>query len=130
MYRACLIRLVQEYAFSSEIALLRVGLALAKGSQLEKLNAFVEADSRILREGGRLSGSALPFDHQLPPIVPLDSSYSRLQGHSIHLASLHGGTSPTASFANQHVWILGYIVLYYYLILLLLGFIKGSGRPW
>jgi hypothetical protein len=76
MSRAYLIRLVQEHAFSTEIALLRVGRALPKGSKLEKLNAFIEADSGILRLGGRLSGSALPLDHRHPPILPHDSSYS------------------------------------------------------
>jgi hypothetical protein len=59
MSRAYLIRLVQEHVLSTEIALLRVGRALPKGSKLEKLNAFLEVDKGILRAGGRLSGSAL-----------------------------------------------------------------------
>jgi hypothetical protein len=107
MFRASLIRLVQKHAFFTEIALLKVDRALPKGSQLEKLNAFVEVDSGILRVGGRLSGSALPLDHRRPPILPHDSSYSRLLVHYMHLASLHGGLSLTASFVNQHAWILG-----------------------
>jgi hypothetical protein len=83
---------VQEHAFSTEITLLRVGRELPKGSKLEKLNAFIEADSGILRLGGRLSGSALPppiflMTPRHPPILPHDSSYSRLLVHSMHLAS-------------------------------------------
>jgi hypothetical protein len=78
--RASLIRLVQKHAFATEMALLEVG---------------------------RLSGSALPLDHRHPPILPRDSSYSRLLVRSMHLASLHGGPSLTASFVNQHAWILG-----------------------
>jgi hypothetical protein len=99
MSQACLIRLVQEHAFSTEIALLRVGRALPKGSKLEKLNAFLVADSGILRVGDRVSGSALPLDHRHPPILPHDSYYSRLL--------VHYNPSLTASFFNQHALILG-----------------------
>jgi hypothetical protein len=42
---------VQQHVFSTEIALLRAGSALPKGHKLEKLNAFVDADSGILRVG-------------------------------------------------------------------------------
>jgi hypothetical protein len=70
-----------------------MGRALPKGSKLEKLNAFVEADSGILHVGCRLSGSALPLDHGHPLILPHDSSYSRLLMHSMYFASLHGSST-------------------------------------
>jgi hypothetical protein len=85
----------------------RVGQTLPKGSKLEKLNACMEADSGILRVGRCLLGSALPLDHRHPPILPHDTSYSRLIVHSMHLVSLHGRPLLTASFVNQHTWILG-----------------------
>jgi hypothetical protein len=78
MSRAYLIRLVRERAFSTEIALVKAGRALPKGSKLEKLNAFVEVDSGILRVGGRLSGSELTLNHRYSPILRHDSSFSRL----------------------------------------------------
>jgi hypothetical protein len=98
---------VRERAFSTEIALLKAGRALPKGSKLEILNAFVEADSGILSVGGRLSGSELTLNHRHPPNLPHNSSYSRLLVHSMYLASLHGGPSLTASCVNQYAWILG-----------------------
>jgi hypothetical protein len=97
MSRACLIRLVQEHAYSTEIALLSVGRTLPKGHN----------GSGILRVGGRLLGSALPLDYRHPSILAYDTSYSRLLVHSMHLASLHAGPLITASFVNQHGWILG-----------------------
>jgi hypothetical protein len=40
MFRACLIRLVHEHAYSTEFVLINVDRTLPKGSKLEKFNAY------------------------------------------------------------------------------------------
>ena len=105
--RSTIIKIAQESAFATEIALLQGHKSLTKRSPLNRLNPFVDPKDGILRVGGRLSHSDLCWARKHPPILPHRSAVSRLFVREAHLSSLHGGPTFTSNTLINRVWVLG-----------------------
>ncbi|XP_076280097.1 uncharacterized protein LOC143208966 [Lasioglossum baleicum] len=100
-----IVRHVQAHAFRSEISRLKESKPLDKRSLLTPLNPFIDQFG-ILRVGGRLQNSFLPWETKHPRILP-KHRISELILRDAHLLSLHGGTQLTVYTARQKYWILG-----------------------
>ena len=97
------IRLSQRAAFGDEIALLerqrqkeRPDPLPFKGP-LQALNPFV-CSASVLRVGGRLKYSALPFTRKHPPIMDRSCELAGLIISWAHTRALHGGFRSTYSY--------------------------------
>ncbi|GFS48626.1 integrase catalytic domain-containing protein [Trichonephila clavipes] len=64
-----LIRMVQEQVFLAEIKSLQSKGVVSPNSKLRNLNPFIDSDG-LLRVGGRLSNSDLPYVNKHPAILP------------------------------------------------------------
>ena len=77
---------------------------LPKGSQLEKLYAFIH--NGIIRVGGRLQNSSLDFELKHPIVLPRSSSVLTLTIRWCHNQCQHGGRGMTLYTVRQNgYWI-------------------------
>ncbi|XP_037047939.1 uncharacterized protein LOC119082532 [Bradysia coprophila] len=107
-YRAALkswIKCTQAECFETEIELCLFGDELPRKSKLLPLRPFLDSDG-ILRVGGRLSNSDLPFESKHPIILPKRHHLTKLLIEQAHDLTLHGGPSLMSAFLNKF-WIFG-----------------------
>lgn len=95
---------MQAASYESKLSIVRSGKALAKRSLLTNLNPFLDKDD-VLRVGGRLKHSLLPFDTKYPAILPAQSHFTLLIIHSCHRKTLHGGTQQTLGLLRHQFWV-------------------------
>ncbi|KAJ8036706.1 hypothetical protein HOLleu_20758 [Holothuria leucospilota] len=97
-----ILKAVQEEGFSAEISKLRAAKAnsehtkptIKKGSPLCRLNPFLDEDG-IIKVGGRLGRSDLPFTERHPILLPKNTHLSRLIVEHFHGKVLHQGRQMT-----------------------------------
>ena len=100
------LREVQRERFSEELTTLRQGRNVLKGSQLWRLSPFLDSDG-ILRVGGRLEMSNLPYDAKHPVVVPKKHHISKLVVAHIHVQGHHSlGVNATLAELRQKYWII------------------------
>ncbi|XP_014207284.1 uncharacterized protein LOC106638549 [Copidosoma floridanum] len=104
-FLAC-VRLSQSETFGEERARLQSGKRLPKGNPLTSLAAFLDTNG-VLRVGGRLGFSSLPYEERHPLILSGASSLASLVLSWAHTRALHGGYKVTSAYAAQRAWILG-----------------------
>lgn len=100
-----ILRAVQRNSFANEISALAHKKPLPRRSPLLPLNPFVDQDG-VIRVGGRLRKSFLPWETKHPAILP-KHPVSDLVIRDAHLLSLHGGTQITTYTTRQRYWVLG-----------------------
>lgn len=100
-----LIRLVQEQTFSQEMNLLKSRKPLPK--VFRKLNPFID-DKNILRVGGRLTHSSLPYTQKFPILLPGNHRLTFLLIEFYHKSYLHAGPQTLQYLLAQKYWILSY----------------------
>lgn len=101
--KACLTRLVQEDAFSDEIRELEKGKSVSKKSTIRLLNPFLDSE-RVLRVGGRLSLSQLPYPTKHPALLPANHPFTRLVAEYYHLKLFHGGGRHLLATIREEFW--------------------------
>ena len=95
---------LQKKHFATEVSDLSSGKQLKKSSRLIKLDPiFVDG---LLRVGGRLRNSTLPYDTKHPIILPSDSPASVLIVQSLHISAGHMGRNHVLSRLRERFWIL------------------------
>lgn len=97
------VKLTQGRYFEGEISRLRSNQPVISGP-LRSLQPFLEGS--ILRVGGRLRNSALPYDTKHPMILPSQSRLSVLICLHAHRQTLHGGVQLSLTYIRQRFWIL------------------------
>ncbi|XP_050494523.1 uncharacterized protein LOC126875676 [Bombus huntii] len=97
-----LVKLLQFCYFSDEIRTLRTDRNSAVKGKLQRLNPFLDKDG-MLRVGGRLSHSPMPFSQKHPIIVPKSSVTALIIEHE-HLINLHSGTQATLYALRRSYW--------------------------
>lgn len=99
----CVVIHMQYNFFEHEIRRLNAGKLVSKTSKLRSLSPFIDSEG-LLRVGGRLQRSLLPFDEKHPMILNyqpvLDSLIKR---H--HIAVCHGGPALTLGNLRRRFWI-------------------------
>ncbi|CAB0027785.1 unnamed protein product [Trichogramma brassicae] len=103
-FKAC-VRLSQSQSSERELTIIRAGLAVPVRSPLASLDSFICSEG-LLRVGGRLHQSQLPFDQKHPPIVDGSNALAALIIGWAHLQTLHGGFRATYVQVLQRVWLI------------------------
>ncbi|GFX69844.1 integrase catalytic domain-containing protein [Trichonephila clavipes] len=87
-----LIRMVQEQVFLAEIKSLQNKGVVSPNSKLRNLNPFIDSDG-LLRVGGRLSNSDLPYVNKHPAILPGNHNLTVQIIAHFHRKNLNTGVS-------------------------------------
>ncbi|CAB0030756.1 unnamed protein product [Trichogramma brassicae] len=103
-FEACLVRSQLQY-FEVEARELRHSRPVPRKSPLAALDPFLDAKG-ILRVGGRLHHSALPFHLKHPPILDGSSHLATLVIDWAHARSIHGGFKATYVQVFQRAWLI------------------------
>ncbi|XP_025267450.1 uncharacterized protein LOC112638978 [Camponotus floridanus] len=99
-----LVKLVQRLHFPKELELLIKQQDLNKSSPIIRLNPFVD-ESGVLRVGGRLKLSYLPYTAKYPALLPGHHPFSRLIIIHEHERHFHAGPQATLSAVRQSYWL-------------------------
>ena len=95
----------QRERFTEELTNLKGGGTVSKSSQLWRLSPFMDSDG-ILRVGGRLELSSLPYDAKHPVILPKKHHISKLVVAHVHNRGHHNlGVNFTLAELRQKFWI-------------------------
>ncbi|GFX29126.1 integrase catalytic domain-containing protein [Trichonephila clavipes] len=84
--------MVQEQVFLAEIKSLQSKGVVSPNSKLRNLNPFIDSDG-LLRVGGRLSNSDLPYVNKHPAILPGNHNLTVQIIAHFHRKNLHTGAS-------------------------------------
>lgn len=101
-----IIQVVQEECYSTEINALRSKKPLPRSSHLLALNPFYDNTDQLLRVGGRLQCSLLPFDEMHPTILPSKHTVTQLLISDAHFDVSHGGPRSTMAHLRRKYWII------------------------
>ncbi|GFX02317.1 integrase catalytic domain-containing protein [Trichonephila clavipes] len=98
-----LIRMVQEQVFLAEIKSLQSKGVVSPNSKLRNLNPFIDSDV-LLRVGGRLSNSDLPYVNKHPAILPGNHNLTVQIIVHFHRKNLHTGASSLLHYVREKLW--------------------------
>ncbi|GFX91464.1 integrase catalytic domain-containing protein [Trichonephila clavipes] len=98
-----LIRIVQEQVFLAEIKSLQSKGVVSPNSKLRNLNPFIDSD-RLLRVGGWLSNSDLPYVNKHPAILPGNHNLTVQIIVHFHRKNLHTGASSLLHYVREKFW--------------------------
>lgn len=101
--QTCWIAYAQANEFHSDISALQLGKPISSKSKLKCLNPFLD-DSGIIRVGGRLSNSSLPFNRRHPILLPSKGKITRLIFEYEHKRLFHVGPQALLSSIHQRYW--------------------------
>ncbi|XP_065075451.1 uncharacterized protein LOC135699156 [Ochlerotatus camptorhynchus] len=100
---ALLVRFAQQDAFREENRELQRGNPVPKSSPVRRLFPFIDP-KRILRVGGRLNLSQLPYQSKHPALLPKNHPFTRLIGEHYHRKLVHGGGRLFLSTIREEYW--------------------------
>ncbi|XP_055617896.1 uncharacterized protein LOC129763133 [Toxorhynchites rutilus septentrionalis] len=101
--KALLICLAQHDSFRAEIDSLMKNMPIPKKSSMRKMSPFLDSE-RVLRVGGRLNMSDLPFQAKHPAILPAFHPLTRLLAQHFHIKTLHGGGRLLLTAMREEYW--------------------------
>ena len=111
--RLILIKAAQQEAFSEEMSMLEGSdetkhlKRIPRRSKLYKLNPFLD-DQGLIRVGGRLESSVLPYEVKHPLVLPKDHRISEMMVRHYHEMVKHGGRGTTMNeIRSNGIWIIG-----------------------
>ncbi|GFU91701.1 integrase catalytic domain-containing protein [Trichonephila clavipes] len=99
---AKLIRMVQKQVLA-EIKSLQSKGVVSPNSKLRNLNPFIDSDG-LLRVGGRLSNSDLPYVNKHPAILPGNHNLTVQIIVHFHRKNLHTGASSLLHYVREKFW--------------------------
>ncbi|XP_017765002.1 PREDICTED: uncharacterized protein LOC108554296, partial [Eufriesea mexicana] len=98
-----MMQLLQGSAFQEELRALRDKRDLPNSSKLLPLRPFLDEDD-LLRVGGRLQNSALPYEAKHPILLPQHHHLTTIIIRNAHLEAHHAGINTTLSIVRQQYW--------------------------
>lgn len=101
-----LTRIAQLEAFPAEYSALINKHKIKSSSKLSSLNIFLD-ENNLLRVGGRLCNSDLPFDQKHPMLLCSKHPFTILLFKHNHVDLLHAGPQLLLSHIRQRWWIIG-----------------------
>ncbi|XP_027849396.2 uncharacterized protein LOC114128975 [Aphis gossypii] len=99
-----LIRWVQHIHFAEDWNCLRQNRPCTP--KLRMLGAYLDLDNDLIRVGGRLKNSDLPYDAKHPILLPKQSQLTILLIDYVHSLHCHPGPQTTQNILHQDYWIL------------------------
>ncbi|XP_057368275.1 uncharacterized protein LOC130689291 [Daphnia carinata] len=100
-----LVKRCQMEAFFDEIQSLQRGKPLPSASHLLSLSPTIGEDG-LLRLGGRIERSKLPYDNRHPPLLPNKHPLTEKIVKIVHEEMHHAGTDYLFAKLCQHFWII------------------------
>lgn len=100
-----IIKITQLIDFKLEIETLKHNKQLEATNKINNLSPFLDADG-VLRVGGRLQNSMLPYNEKHPMILSSTSHLTRLIIWNAHQNTLHGGNQITLAYTRRKFWII------------------------
>lgn len=100
-----IIQNTQHRYFSDELEDLNRGRCVSTASKIANLCPFLD-ENGIMRVGGRLRNSALPYSQMHPIILSADAHISRLIIDNAHHTTMHGGENATLAAVRSKYWII------------------------
>lgn len=100
-----IVRTLQHSDFSEEIKTLRNAKPVHNSSALSNSSPFLDSKG-IIRAGGRLESSDLPYDTKHPMILPYNDPIVRLLLVMLHINNHHCGPQQLTYTARQKFWII------------------------
>ncbi|XP_015586021.1 uncharacterized protein LOC107263332 [Cephus cinctus] len=106
--------LIQRENFATEIKLLQSDKTRPYGkfpgafknrTKFDEINPFLDSDG-LIRVGGRLKNSNIPFNQKHPILLPPSHHVSDLIIRDAHHRNLHGGIQSTLYAVRERFWIL------------------------
>ena len=94
----------QQVGFEKEYHALSKGHAMSMSSALLKLSPFLD-DVGVLRVGGRLTNSVLPFSSKHPILLPARSALTTLIVRYFHRATVHAKAETLLHYIRAKFWI-------------------------
>ncbi|XP_043064524.1 uncharacterized protein LOC122320481 [Drosophila ficusphila] len=101
-----LVRVVQRATMWADLKAIQANHVLKSSNCLSSLSPFVD-DFGLLRVGGRLSNSSLPFDSRHPMILPRKHPVTSAIIKHFHKESLHAGPRTVLARIRLHYWPIG-----------------------
>ncbi|XP_017792100.1 PREDICTED: uncharacterized protein LOC108574093 [Habropoda laboriosa] len=98
-----IVKIVQAIEFKQEIHNLTSGTTLSSKSKLRPLNPFLDSKG-ILRVGGRLQNSSLPYAQKHPVLLPRNHHLTTLIIRDSHMNNQHAGITSTLNDVRQTYW--------------------------
>lgn len=99
------LRVTQRLQFRAELEALSRGQPVLRSSPIAALRPMLGRDG-LIRVGGRLEHSLLPYDGKHPVILPRRSHLTRLIIRDAHNRILHGGPRLTRGLLSEAYWII------------------------
>lgn len=100
-----ILKQVQDQKFSRDSQQISRKGKVSHRSNLKSLAPFIHTDG-LLRVGGRLSQSVLPFDTKHQIILPKEDPITNLIIQHYHINHFHAGTTLLISLLRQRYWII------------------------
>lgn len=94
---------IQLKYFQDDILLLKSQKEIKKSSKLATLAPFLD-EKDILRVGGRIQKSSLPFEAKHPILLPYNDPVTTLIMTEIHKKHLHVGPKGLLALTRQKYW--------------------------
>ncbi|XP_037929746.1 uncharacterized protein LOC119664302 [Teleopsis dalmanni] len=98
-----IIKTIQGSEFAKEISDLKQCKAINSSSQLNTLAPFID-EQGVLRVGGRLEASTLPYDAKHPMVIPYNHSIVKLMFKMKHEENSHCAPQLLLSIMRQNFW--------------------------
>lgn len=98
-----LIKVVQQVAFPEIIKSLRSNMPIR--TAIRRLTPFLD-EKCLIRVGGRLRHSDLPYDSRHPYLLPKDGPFVRLLIRHFHVENSHVGPNALQAILSREFWIL------------------------
>lgn len=104
--RTTIFRNIQEEHFHDERKTLEKRQEVSTSSKLSTLSPFIDL-SGLIRLGGRLANSDLPYSSKHPIVLPRNSHITKLIIDETHVQQLHAGPQATLCAVRTKYWPLG-----------------------
>lgn len=101
------IRFMQENEYHDELRALGRQQPIPPSSKLKSLHPFIDGQG-LLRVGGRLQNSSVPYSAQHPTILSGQDAFTKLLVQNTHIKYLHAGATLLTSILFQQYWIVGH----------------------
>ncbi|KAK9721103.1 Pao retrotransposon peptidase [Popillia japonica] len=98
-----LVKLVQSSFFGLEINLLKMNKQIPRASKILSLDPFVDTDG-LLRVGGRLRRSQIPYDRRHPLLLPSNHNFTIKIIEHEHIRNVHAGTQTVLAAVRRNFW--------------------------
>ncbi|KAG1710492.1 Pro-Pol polyprotein [Nymphon striatum] len=98
-------RTLQQEFFYSEYCALRDGSCINSKSKLKDLHPIWDSSLKLMRLGGRLQYSDLPYSSIHPIIVPHKSYFAKLLILDCHRSHSHCGVSQLICIIRERLWL-------------------------